>query len=224
MSFSATVYSFATTLACFLFGIFLGSRLASKVVDEHEDPVALFAYLELGTGVALGALGLVLHAVPDLFGRLLVLVATVLGDGREHALVVATLLASFPLLLVPATLLGATFPVALRIYTLDVTVVPMDAERQLVHVVLADADGARRSQRLNDRRIGTGCRCITEQPGPAGRAHSGDVDVVLHREETGAQLAVGGEAHAVAALAEGRAHRIDKADLASLAIGENPVS
>jgi spermidine synthase len=117
-SFSATVYSFATTLACFLFGIFLGTRMISRVVDQHERPVSLFAMLELGLGASIAALGVVLYAMPGVFGRPLGAVAGVLP--QEHALVAATLLASFPLLVIPATLLGATFPLALRIHTTTV--------------------------------------------------------------------------------------------------------
>jgi spermidine synthase len=121
ISFSATVYSFAATLSCFLFGIFLGTRVISKIVDQHPNPVALFARLELGVAASLGALGLLLHAVPGIFGRLLTALASMGPGVQEHALVIATLLASFPLLVVPATLLGATFPVALRIYTINVS-------------------------------------------------------------------------------------------------------
>ena len=120
ISFSATVYSFASTLACFLFGIFLGSRLVSRAVDQHQNPVGLFAALELGIGASVGGLCLLLYAVPSVFGRLLMNLAAMLPSGQEHALVVATLMASFPLLVIPATLLGATFPVALRIYTTNI--------------------------------------------------------------------------------------------------------
>jgi spermidine synthase len=120
ISFSATVYSFAATLACFLFGIFLGSRMISRAVDRHANPVALFAALELGVAVSVGILGLLLHVVPGVFGRLLGEVAAALPGLQGHALVLTTLVASFPLLVVPATALGATFPVALRIYTTSV--------------------------------------------------------------------------------------------------------
>jgi spermidine synthase len=120
ITFSATVYSFATTLACFLFGIFLGSRLISRVVDRHENPLGLFAALELGTAASVGVLCLLLQAVPDVFGQLLMKVAGSSPGLRPHALVLTTLMASFPLLVIPATLLGATFPVALRVYTTNV--------------------------------------------------------------------------------------------------------
>jgi spermidine synthase len=120
VSFSATVYSFASMLACFLFGIFLGSRAIAAFVDRHDNPTGLFAALELGVGVSIGVLCLLLHAVPGLFGRLLNGVALALGEGRDQALVVATLIASFALLVIPTTLLGATFSVALRAYTTSV--------------------------------------------------------------------------------------------------------
>lgn len=120
ISFSATVYSFASMLACFLFGIFLGSRLIARVVDRHENPVALFAALELGVALCVGVLCLAVNVVPDIFARLIAAVAATLGDARQHTLVVSTLVASFALLVVPTTLLGATFSVALRAYTTNV--------------------------------------------------------------------------------------------------------
>jgi spermidine synthase len=118
ISFSATVYSFTATLACFLFGIFLGSRLVAREVDRQANPIALFARLELGVGASVALLALLLHGLPGVFGRLLGVAAAVLPD--QYALVGATLVASFPLLALPASLLGATFPVALRVYTTNV--------------------------------------------------------------------------------------------------------
>ncbi|MFQ5415991.1 MAG: fused MFS/spermidine synthase [Myxococcota bacterium] len=120
ISFSATVYSFASMLACFLFGIFVGSRLVGRIVDRHQDPLGLFAGLELGIGLSVGILCLVVNAVPGLFGRLMGAVAQLLGEGRDHTLVVSTLAASLLLLFVPTTLLGATFSVALRAYTTNI--------------------------------------------------------------------------------------------------------
>jgi spermidine synthase len=118
ITFSATVYSFTATLVCFLFGIFMGSRLVARQVDRSPNPIALFARLELGIGASVAILALLLHALPSVFGRLLSLASGAFPG--QYALVIATLLASFPLLMVPATLLGATFPVALRVYTTNV--------------------------------------------------------------------------------------------------------
>jgi spermidine synthase len=121
ISFSATVYSFASMLACFLAGIFLGSMLVRRVVDEHEDPLQLFAHLELGTGLSVAALCLLINAVPGFFSGLLRVTAALLPEGSDAALIVATLVASFLLLVAPTTLLGATFSVALRTYTMNVS-------------------------------------------------------------------------------------------------------
>jgi spermidine synthase len=120
ISFSATVYSFASMLSCFLFGIFFGSTWISGVVDRHKDPVRLFGYLELGIGACVAALCLLVNVVPGLFGSILGTVSSILPGDKGNALVVSTLLTSFLLLAVPTTLLGATFAVALRTYTTSV--------------------------------------------------------------------------------------------------------
>jgi spermidine synthase len=120
ISFSATVYSFASMLSCFLFGIFFGSTWISGVVDRHKDPVRLFGYLELGIGVCVAALCLLVNVVPGLFGSILGTVSEILPGDKGNALVISTLLTSFVLLAVPTTLLGATFAVALRTYTTSV--------------------------------------------------------------------------------------------------------
>lgn len=120
ISFSATVYSFASMLSCFLFGIFLGSTWVSGGVDRHKDPIRLFALLELAIGACVGVLCLLVNVVPGLFGGILGAVASLLSGDKSGALVISTLLTSFALLVIPTTLLGATFAVALRTYTTNV--------------------------------------------------------------------------------------------------------
>lgn len=119
ISFSATVYAFASMLGCFLFGIVLGSLTIARVVDRHPAPLRLFASLELGAGVSVAVLCLLTGVVPGFFERLLLASAGLASP--SSALVIATLAASFLLLVVPATLLGATFAVALRAYTTNVS-------------------------------------------------------------------------------------------------------
>ncbi len=123
ISFSATVYSFASMLACFLFGIFLGSFAVRRFVDAHPEPLALLGRLQLGVGISVAVLAAIVNGVPGVFGDLLGAVSALMGEARGSALVVSTLLASFVLLVVPTSLLGATFPVALRAYTGSVTTV-----------------------------------------------------------------------------------------------------
>ncbi len=119
MSASATVYSFASMLVCFLFGIFFGSFVISRAVDRASDPLRLFSQLELGIAAYVGGLCLLTNALPRIFGAVFAQ-ASVLQGGSGAALVIATLATSFFLLLVPTMLLGATFSVALRAYTSNV--------------------------------------------------------------------------------------------------------
>jgi len=71
LSFSGTVYSFAIMLASFLFGIFYGSRQASRTIDARPNPVRYFAFLELGLGFSVAAAGLASYLVPSFFGTLI---------------------------------------------------------------------------------------------------------------------------------------------------------
>jgi spermidine synthase len=121
MSFSATVYSFTSMLACFLFGIFFGSLLIARFVDQTREPLGLLAILELGVAATVALLALLVNVIPEFFGNLLGFTMRLMPGGEGGALVAATLMASFFLLVIPTTLLGATFSVALRAYTVNVT-------------------------------------------------------------------------------------------------------
>lgn len=118
MSVSGTVYAFTAMLACVLLGIFLGSGLVANVVDHHPRPAALFARLEIFAGIAVAALALLARSVPGLFSSLLAGFASMTSGDHQAALNAATLFTSFLYLAIPTTLIGATLPVALRIYTL----------------------------------------------------------------------------------------------------------
>jgi spermidine synthase len=111
---SATVYAFASMLACTLLGIALGSAWAARRVDAARDALLFFARVELGAAAVVAALGALSPAVPPLF---LGLFRAFLRAGPEHAgsaLTAATLATGAVLVLPPALLLGATFPAALR--------------------------------------------------------------------------------------------------------------
>ncbi len=118
MSFSATVYAFSSMLACFLLGIVAGSFWVSRIVDEHPNPIRLFANLALGVSGSVLVLALLINAIPPLFAQILASTSQLLPN--TQALAGSTLLVSLLLLVIPTTLIGATFPVALRVYTTNV--------------------------------------------------------------------------------------------------------
>ena len=114
--FCATVYAFAIMLSCFLFGIFYGSKWISKRVDRQSSLPRLFGLLELGLGVSVASLATLTYFVPALFARVLFRWIGISGH-FAFAYVAAQFIVSGCLILVPTLLMGATFPVAVRIYT-----------------------------------------------------------------------------------------------------------
>lgn len=119
-SFSGTVYAFAIMLSCFLFGIFYGSHRASLIVDRHPNPAGLLAQLQFWLAGGVAALSVVLYVVPGLFGSLVWNLTQLTGGAFGPASVVAQFVVASLLIIGPTILLGATFPVAVKIYTRDV--------------------------------------------------------------------------------------------------------
>jgi len=122
-SFSGAVYSFSVMLSCFLFGIFWGSKKISRTIDQRSDPVRLFGSLELMIAVSVGLLGILTYFVPRLFSGLLWRLAAFSGGRFGFACTLAEFLVSMVLIAVPTTLLGATFPVAVKICTPNVNAI-----------------------------------------------------------------------------------------------------
>jgi spermidine synthase len=116
-SFSATVFSFSIMLSCFLFGIFFGSNRISRLVDRRRSLLRVFGFLELGLGLYVAFLGILVYFVPLVFSNLLWLLTGVSGGKFGLASTVAQFVVSAFLIVVPTILMGAAFPVAARICT-----------------------------------------------------------------------------------------------------------
>lgn len=105
-----SVYAFSTMLASFLMGIALGAAVASRVGTSRSRAAVGFAISQLGiAGLSLAAFT-AMDWIP-------VLTNTLRGSGYSKFLVdwAATTLTLFP----AATLIGATFPFAVRILARD---------------------------------------------------------------------------------------------------------
>src|SRR5205085_11982053 len=120
-SFSATVYAFVIMLACFLFGIGYGSLRASAYADRLLVPVKVLANLLLGLALSVALLALVSDAASHLFKMLTWRLTQASHDAFGPASVVAQLIVASLLIIAPTLLLGATFPLAVRAYTSQVT-------------------------------------------------------------------------------------------------------
>ena len=107
--FGVTVYAAATVLAAFMAGLALGSWLAGRLIDRARRPLLWFGLCE----VAVGAVALVTPAALRLIEDLYVS----LSGGPDTPLAVLTVLRlvlGFAVLLLPATLMGASMPVVIR--------------------------------------------------------------------------------------------------------------
>jgi spermidine synthase len=106
-----STYAFVTMLSSFLVGIALGSALARPLVDRLGSPRRAFGWLEVAiAATTLATLPLVRAVIAGGSGWTAALGARWMGAAAgQFAL-------SFLVMIVPTTLIGATFPLAARIW------------------------------------------------------------------------------------------------------------
>ncbi len=103
--FGATTYAMATVLAVFMGGLSIGSRLFGRVADRTQNPLLVYALLEIGIGVY----G---FFVADLFGLLRTPYIHLYRLDLPHSgLVLGRALLVCLVLLPPTILMGGTLPV-----------------------------------------------------------------------------------------------------------------
>jgi spermidine synthase len=101
-----TIYATSTVVAAFMAGLALGSFLLGRFIDKREDPLRVYATLEL----LIGGTALL---VPIIFSLSLPLYKYVYAASGENQLLITVLrtLICFFALLLPTTLMGGTLPV-----------------------------------------------------------------------------------------------------------------
>ncbi len=102
----STTYAFATMLAAFLFGIAFGSFLFGKIADSQRRLIAILAFTQIAIG--LFAI-LLLPAFAEIYA-----IRAYFSANR-----VGAFLACVSVMLLPTFLMGASFPLIARIYTLE---------------------------------------------------------------------------------------------------------
>lgn len=105
--FGVTIQAASTVLACFMGGLALGSYFAGRWSDRLARPLLAFALVEVG--IALSAL--LTPAALELTDRLIV---TLTASLSGWLLTVARVCLTAFVLLIPATLMGMTYPLVLR--------------------------------------------------------------------------------------------------------------
>lgn len=106
--FGVTTYAVSAVLATFMGGLALGSFLVSRRADRMANPILAYAVFELGIGLYALAIPWLLETVRPLHVALARLDLPFAGFALLRGLLGASIL------LVPTTLMGATFPVLVR--------------------------------------------------------------------------------------------------------------
>ncbi len=106
-----TIFSITTVLSAFMGGLALGSFLGGRLLDRFKNPLRIYAILEAGIGAYALVLPLAIAATAPLFR----LVYQAL-DPSFYTLGLLRFLVCGSILLVPATLMGATLPVLCRYF------------------------------------------------------------------------------------------------------------
>lgn len=103
------VFSFSVMLATFLSGLAIGGALIARRADRSRQPVLLFGGLQLAIGVSS-------IATLFVFSKLYTILSVLTLPDTLGGVIWAELLAAAVTMLIPTLLIGATFPVAARIY------------------------------------------------------------------------------------------------------------
>jgi len=111
-----STYAFTLMLTAFLSGIALGGFLIRFVADRARSPVALFAWLEIAIGSLAVAVLPLLFTITDSETIRSFLERSA---GRFGPLILSRFGASMLVMLIPATLIGATFPLVGRLCLSD---------------------------------------------------------------------------------------------------------
>lgn len=105
--FGSTIYAVSTLLTSFMFGFALGSYFFKDIADKSKHPALMFAGLELGIGLYGILIIPLFKLLPSIYLNLLEI------SGIEFF----QFFLAFVVLLIPAVLFGATWPVLSRSYS-----------------------------------------------------------------------------------------------------------
>lgn len=109
--FGVTVYAVTTVLATFLGGLALGAFLLGRVADRMRNPLAFYAWLEIGAGLAALAGTWVIQLLDPLH-----IAAATRFAPDSLALIGARILLGAIVILPPTFLLGGTLPAVTRFF------------------------------------------------------------------------------------------------------------
>src|SRR3972149_11590377 len=109
--FGSTVYTVSIIFGAFMLGLALGSFFIGKKIDEIKNLPFAYALLEMGIGLYGVLLLSIFNLLPKIYNSLYFL------HLDFYIFEIMKFLVVFLVLLIPTTLMGATFPVITKFYT-----------------------------------------------------------------------------------------------------------
>jgi spermidine synthase len=111
----SSVYAFSIMLATFLIGLALGASIFSRYVDRIKNHIFAFALIEVGVGLTSFAGAFLFDQLPFAFVRL----HHWLESSTIGVLLLARLVIAASVMIAPTLLLGALFPLVVKIISSD---------------------------------------------------------------------------------------------------------
>ncbi|MBL7100462.1 MAG: fused MFS/spermidine synthase [Nanoarchaeota archaeon] len=130
--FGSTIYAVSTILMTFLAGFSIGSYLFRNIADRSKNPLLLFSLLELGIGVYGVLIIFIISSLPKLYILL----------SQTPLFFVLKFIFIFLVLIIPTTLMGATWPVVNKAYSSGVESLGLASGRLYSSNSLGNALGA----------------------------------------------------------------------------------
>lgn len=109
--FGSTVYTISIVFAVFMFGLALGSLILSRYVDKIRNLPFIYSLMILGIGLYGVLLLSIFNLLPQAYNKLYFL------HTNFYLFQVVQFVLVFVVLLIPTTLMGATFPLIAKFYT-----------------------------------------------------------------------------------------------------------
>ncbi len=108
----ATTYSFSILLAAFMAGLAIGGYYGGKYISDRQDAIRVFGLLQLGIALVGGVTLYAINGMPPVYAQLYFWLKQ-----SFNAFTMVQAAAVFLVMLVPTTLMGATFPVAVKAWS-----------------------------------------------------------------------------------------------------------
>ena len=119
--FGSTVYAVSTIISSFILGLAIGSWLAGKYTDRMKNPLKFFAMLQIGIGIFGISLLPIFGFLPNAYLELYHLTFP-----NIFLFQIIQILLSMGMITIPATMMGTTLPLMIKVYSKDFSSIGSD--------------------------------------------------------------------------------------------------